>query len=60
MENRTNFYQKNYGNCKLIHFSSDYVFDGKNRLPYKADHKTSPINFYGKSKVIGKYVKIWK
>jgi len=40
-------------NTKLIHFSSDYVFDGLSALPYKEDAPTNPINMYGKSKLQG-------
>ena len=38
---------------KLIHISTDYVFDGRNYKPYKEDDKTNPINFYGESKLKG-------
>jgi dTDP-4-dehydrorhamnose reductase len=37
----------------LIHYSTDYVFDGKAEISYTEDHKTNPINFYGKSKLRG-------
>ncbi len=41
-------------NCsKLIHFSSDYVFDGKKNQPYLETDKPNPINIYGKSKFEG-------
>lgn len=40
-------------NCLLIHFSTDYVFDGKKNLPYFEDDQTNPINFYGESKLLG-------
>ena len=39
-------------NIFLIHFSSDYVFDGKKKS-YKEYNKTNPLNKYGKSKVKG-------
>ncbi len=38
---------------KLIHVSTDYVFDGTKREPYKTTDKTNPINQYGKSKLSG-------
>ena len=37
----------------LIHFSTDYVFDGKKDSPYKETDLTNPINFYGLSKLYG-------
>lgn len=45
-------------NIKLIHISTDYVFDGLIELEYNEDSKTNPINVYGKSKVSGEeYIK---
>ncbi len=38
---------------KLLHLSSDYVFDGTHNQPYLPNHIRNPINNYGKSKVIG-------
>ena len=35
---------------KLIHFSTDYVFNGEKESPYKTDDKTDPLNMYGRSK----------
>ncbi|WP_299363732.1 dTDP-4-dehydrorhamnose reductase [Winogradskyella sp.] len=37
----------------LIHISTDYVFDGTKRSPYKTSDITNPINEYGKSKLKG-------
>lgn len=34
----------------LIHFSTDYVFDGQSSQPYKTNHTIAPINLYGRSK----------
>ena len=43
---------------KLVHISTDYVFDGKKREPYTTSDKTNPINQYGKSKLRGElYIK---
>jgi dTDP-4-dehydrorhamnose reductase len=40
-------------NVRIIHFSTDYVFDGKATTPYKEDNESSPINVYGASKLAG-------
>lgn len=40
-------------NIRLVHFSTDYVFDGESREPYKEDHPCNPINVYGTSKLAG-------
>ena len=36
-------------NSKIIHISTDYVFDGSSSSPLNEDAITSPINIYGKS-----------
>ena len=38
---------------KLIHISTDFVFNGHKKEPYTEDDKTSPINIYGKTKLAG-------
>ena len=43
----------NYNNCKLIHISSDYVYDGKSKTPINENAPTHPINNYGKTKLLG-------
>jgi dTDP-4-dehydrorhamnose reductase len=40
-------------NAKLIHFSTDYVFDGEKRSPYVEDDAVKPISAYGESKRAG-------
>ena len=40
-------------NAKLIHFSTDYVFDGEKRAPYTEEDEANPISVYGESKLAG-------
>ena len=40
-------------NTKLIHISTDYVFDGTSNFPYSEDMDLSPINVYGRTKLEG-------
>jgi len=37
----------------LVHYSTDYVFDGQANAPYAVDHPRDPINAYGRSKLVG-------
>jgi dTDP-4-dehydrorhamnose reductase len=39
--------------CRLLHVSTDYVFDGEKKSPYVEDDVTRPINVYGMSKLAG-------
>jgi dTDP-4-dehydrorhamnose reductase len=40
-------------NARLIHFSTDYVFDGAKCQPYTEEDQASPISVYGESKLAG-------
>jgi dTDP-4-dehydrorhamnose reductase len=37
--------------CRLIHVSTDYVFDGRGRRPYREEDTTAPGTAYGRSKL---------
>ncbi len=39
----------------LVHFSTDYVFDGLKNTPYKEDDTPRPLSVYGISKLTGEY-----
>jgi len=40
-------------NIHLIHFSTDFVFDGESKVPYTENDPTNPVNYYGLSKLHG-------
>lgn len=39
--------------ARLVYPSTDYVFGGTSRVPYRPDHPPSPLNVYGRSKLAG-------
>ncbi len=38
---------------RILYISTDYVFDGKKKKPYREWDETNPLNIYGKSKLFG-------
>ncbi|MEO0051225.1 MAG: dTDP-4-dehydrorhamnose reductase [candidate division WOR-3 bacterium] len=42
--------------CKLVYLSTDYVFDGRKRKPYRESDKPNPLSVYGRSKYLGEQV----
>lgn len=45
---------------KLIHISTDYVYEGSANIPLKEGNKTGPVNIYGRSKLKGEEIALEK
>ncbi|MBI2099123.1 dTDP-4-dehydrorhamnose reductase [Candidatus Uhrbacteria bacterium] len=41
------------GGAAIIHYSTDYVFDGTNKNGYAEDARPAPLSVYGRSKLLG-------
>lgn len=41
--------------CRLLHFSTDFVFDGATGIPYEPDSPTNPLSVYGTTKLAGEH-----
>ena len=42
-------------NIHLVHYSTDYVFDGKKQKPYTEDDRPNPLSVYASTKLSGEY-----
>jgi dTDP-4-dehydrorhamnose reductase len=40
-------------NARILHISTDFIFDGTSTSPYQTDAKPDPLNVYGASKLAG-------
>jgi dTDP-4-dehydrorhamnose reductase len=47
-------------NARLIHISTDYVFDGTADKPYTEEHPVNPVNYYGETKLRGEQIALEK
>ncbi len=43
----------------LVHFSTDYIFDGNKESPYTIYDEPNPVSAYGRSKLLGERYLLW-
>jgi dTDP-4-dehydrorhamnose reductase len=42
--------------CRVVHYSTDFVFDGEASRPYSEEDEPHPHSFYGQSKLLGEWL----
>jgi dTDP-4-dehydrorhamnose reductase len=42
--------------CRVVHYSTDFVFDGEASRPYSEEDEPHPQSFYGQSKLLGEWL----